>query len=203
MLLMLWLFVNLKRKRMMMELLALSAVFAFTMACRVQRLSRQSQLVFYSVRNHTAITIVDGFRDVFICDEGLLAESSSIDYSLKGHWSASQLPTNPVCYTLGDDFSNDLIFKKKHFFSAQGRILAFWDPVMAKDQRECRISVDYLMVREKQKPDLQCVAGVYEMSVLIIDGSVSDYLASEWERQARIMQIPCHNLKKGAFIIDL
>lgn len=203
MLLLLWLFVNLKKKRMMMELLALSVVFAVTMAWRVEGLARQSQLVFYSVRNHTAISIVDGFRDVFVCDEGLLAEPSSIDYSLRGHWSALQLSMNPTCFTLDEDFSNDLVVKKNRFVSVQGRLLVLWNPVASKNKKECRIPVDYLLVREKQKLDFQNIVNNYEVGVLLIDGSVPDYLASEWERQAEIMQIPCQNLKKGAFVVNL
>lgn len=198
-LLLLLLFVNLRKKRMMMELLVVSAVFAFSMAWRSQRLSQQSQFLVYAVRNHTAINVVDGFDNVLLCDEGLLAETSSIDYSLRGHWASHLLSINPVCYTLGETINNELVIKQKHLISAHGVLLALWDPEMALKEGHRRIAVDYLMVREKQRPDLQQIAKNYQVGTLLVDGSVPVYLSKEWARQAETMGIPCHELRNGSF----
>lgn len=198
-LLLLLLFVNLKKKRMMMELLVVSAVFAFSMAWRSQNLSQQSQFLVYSVRNHTAINVVDGFDNVLLCDDALLAETSSIDYSLKGHWARDQLGMNPVCYTLTDDINEELIIKRKNLVSAHGVLLALWDPEKALKEGRYPIVVDYLMVREKQRPDLQQIAKNYQVGTLLVDGSVPVYLSKEWARQAETLGIPCHELRNGSF----
>ncbi len=197
-LLLLLLFVNLRKKRMMMELLVVSAVFAFSMAWRSQRLSQQSQFLVYTVRNHTAINVVDGFDNVLLCDEGLLAETSSIDYSLRGHWARHQQSINPVCYTLGETINNELVIKQKHLISAHGVLLALWDPEMALQESRRRIAVDYLMVREKQRPDLQQILRNYQVGTLLVDGSVPVYLSKEWARQAETMGIRCYELRNGS-----
>ena len=198
-LLLLWLFVNLKKKRMLMEMLVLATVLALSMAWRVRQLSRQSQFLVYSIRNHTAINIVNGFSNVLLCDEGLLSESSSIDYSLKGQWARDQLSMNPICYTLDDSFHNEMVFKQKHLISADGVLLALWDPAMAFHQKGHAVKVDYLMVRDKQRPDLQSVVNTYQVGQLLIDGSVPDYLTEEWIDQAELLGIPYINIKGGAF----
>lgn len=193
------LFVNLKKKRMMMELLVVSAVFVLSLAWRSQRLSQQSQFLVYFVRNHTAINVVDGFDNVLFCDEGLLTERSSIDYSLKSHWARDQLSMNPICYTLTEDVNKELVIKRKHLLSAHGVLLAFWDPGMALTESRHRIAVDYLMVREKQRPDLQQVIKTYRVGMLLVDGSVPVYLSKEWVQQAKNMGIPCYELQNGSF----
>lgn len=197
-LLLLLLFVNLRKKRMMMELLTVSVLFVMALAWRTQRLSQQSGIWVYSVRNHTAIAIVDGFTQVLLCDEGLLAEASSIDYSLKGHWARDQLSMNPSCYLLTEDVDNNMVYKRKHLVSAQGVLLAFWDPSLALNESGNGIEVDYLMVREKQKPELRRVVNTYHVGTLLVDGSVPDYLAQEWINQAEALGIPYRNLKNGA-----
>ena len=197
-LLLLLLFVNLRKKRMMMELLVVSAVFAFSMAWRSHCLSQQSQFLVYAVRNHTVINVVDGFDNVLLCDEGLLAETSSIDYSLRGHWARHQLSINPVCYTLGETINNELAIKQKHFISAHGVLLALWNPEMALKESRRRIAVDYLMVREKQRPDLQQIVKNYQVGTLLVDGSVPVYLSKEWARQAETMGIRCYELRNGS-----
>jgi len=185
---------------MVMELLVVAAIFAMSLVWRVQMLADQSQVVVYSLRNHTAISVIDGFNQVLICDEGLLEEPSSIDYSLKGYWAERQLPMNPLCHTFAEDFSDDLVRKRKNLISVHGLLLALWDPIV-----DCgdvsRVDVDYLMVREKQRPDLQSVVSIYRVGVLLIDGSVPDYLAKEWIRQAKSMNIPYRNLREGAMIV--
>ena len=198
-LLLLLLFVNLKKKRMLMEMLVMTAVWALSMAWRSERLSQQSQFLVYSVRNHTAINIVDGFTNVLLCDEGLLADASVIDYSLKGHWARDQLSMNPVCFTLTEDIDNELISKHRHLVSSQGVLLAFWDPALALHEKGHSIAVDYLMVREKQKPDLQHIVNSYQIGMLLIDGSVPNYLTGEWMQQADALGIPFYDLKEGAF----
>ena len=198
-LLLLWLFVNLKRKRMVMEMLVVATIFALSMAWRTQQLSHQSQLVVYSLRNHTAISIVKGFDQVLLCDESLLEDPSAIDYSLKGYWAERQLTMNPPCYLLSDDFSGDLATKRKHLISAQGKLLALWNPDLYYG--EGRLTVDYLMVSGKQTPDLKRVLYVYRVGELLIDGSVPEYLAKEWILQAEAMHLPYHQISDGALII--
>lgn len=197
-LLFLWLFVSLKKKRMILEMLTVATVFALSLAWRSQCLSQQSKLLVYSLRNHTAINIVDGFSNVLFCDEGLLADVSSIDYSLKGHWAKDQLSMNPVCYTLSEDFANQLAVKKQHLVSSQGVLLAFWDPEMASGNATGQITVDYLMVREKQKPDLKLITNSYRIGTLLVDGSVPNYLAKEWVQQAEALGITCYDIHDGA-----
>lgn len=196
-LLLFWLFVNLKKKRMLMEMLCLSALFALSMAWRSQRVSRQSVMRLYSVRNHTALLIAQGFRSVLVCDEGLLADPSSIDYSLKGHWANAQLPMNPVCFTLGEDFHCTLACKREQLISAQGILLAFWDPPSVSPSPQ--VEVNYLLVTGKQKADLCGALATYQIGALLIDGSVPNYLVADWKQQAERYQIPCYDLHDGSF----
>lgn len=201
MLLLLWLFVNLKRKRMLLEMLTVALLFTMSLAWRTQCLSQQSQLVVYSLRNHTAISVVDGFDQLLLCDEGLLEEPTAIDYSLKGYWAERQLPMNPRCHLLSEDFSDGLAQKRKGLITANGVLLALWEPVDTGNDHVQRIAVDYLVVREKQRPELQRILKMYRIGTLIIDGSVPEYLAKDWMRQAESMNIPYINGREGALFI--
>ena len=202
-LLLFWLFVVLRKKRIMMEMIVLATAFALVMTCRVYRINEQRSLLFYSLRNHTAIDMVMGFDHLLLCDEALFDEPSSIDYSLKGCWAMRQLAMNPSCYTLEEDFLNDLGAKKGRLLSFQGVLLAFWDPLCALDGDIPKIDVDYLMVRGKQPPDLRRASRNYQIGTLLIDGSVPDYLARQWICQADELGIAYRNLREGAFAVSL
>ena len=202
-LLLLWLFVSLKKKRMMMEMLVLSAVFSVSLAYSSQQSLYGNRLIVYSLRKHTAIDFISGGSHVLLCDASLLGDPSSIDYSLKGSWARQRLDMNPPCFTLDEDFSESMVQKKARMCSFQGAVFAFWEPSMAADNCARRLEVDYLMVREKQMPDLRRVINTYKVGMLLIDGSVPDYLANEWVFQAKELGVPCHSLKDGVFVLDL
>lgn len=202
-LLLLWLFVNLKKKRMMMEMLVLSAVFSVSLAFSSQKSIEEDRLIVYSLRNHTAIDLISDGDHVLLCDESLLSDPSAIDYSLKGSWAQQRLAMNPPCYTLDEDFTESIVHKKAWLCSFQGVVIALWEPVMAVDSCSQKIEVDYLMVREKQRPDLRRVNNTYNVGMLLIDGSVPDYLAEEWIYQAKEQGLPYHSLKDGAFMLEL
>ena len=199
-LLLLWLFVHLKKKRMLMEMLVLSAVFTFSLAFDSQESLRQNRLTVYSLRNHTAIDLVSDGSHVLLCDEQLLMDPVSIDYSLKGDWARYRLTMNPPCYTLQEEFEVGSVLKKGQLVSFQGVLFAFWDASMRLDSCCQRIAVDYLMVREKQSPNLRQISNAYQIGTLLIDGSVPKYLAREWVRQAEAMGICCRDLGEGAFV---
>lgn len=196
------LFVALRKKRLLMEMLMVLAVFTLTMAWRSERTARQHQLVVYSLRNHTAIDLIEGSSHLLLCDESLPADPGAIDYSLKGYWSQCQLSTNPVCYTLSETMEVPLAVKKGPYLSFGGTLLAFWDP-SAVSPCDTPVNVDMLVVRGRQLPDLRRVMQVYKMGLLVIDGSVLERDALEWGRQAEVMGVPCHQIAEGALLYNI
>lgn len=203
MLLLLLLWASLRKKRLMMELLTVSVLFAFTMAIRSERLERQHRLVVYSLRKHTAIDIIEGTEHVMLCDAGLLTDRGTIDYSLNGYWAQCQLDMNPSCYLLEEEVASDLVLKRGPLLSSQGCLLALWGPGWKAERCEPPLPVDMLLVVGKQKPDLRRVVAAYRMEMLLIDGSVPERDAMEWSRQAESMGISFHQLADGAFLYNI
>lgn len=202
MLFLLVLFVTLKRKRMMMELLVVACVFSASLAARANQVAKQNRLVVYSIKNHTAIDLIRGQTHVLLCDDGLIGEGTSIDYSIKGAWASQQLCMNPPCYLLSEDMDVGWAVKKGQWLSFQEILFAFYDPGMAMDTAKHPISVGFLMVVGKQKPSLKRVLHAYRPAMLLVDGSVPSYLAEEWRSQAEALSIPCYCLEDGCYRYD-
>lgn len=197
------LFVALRKKRLMMELLVVSAFFALTLAWRSEQTTRQHQLVIYSLRNHTAIDLMEGRSHWLLCDEDLPADPGAIDYSLKGYWSQCQLSMNPTCYALSETMEGPLAEKKGPWLSFGGLLLAFWEPEACVPPCDPPLPVDLLLVRGRQAPDLRRVLQAYRMDLLVIDASVSEREAMEWGRQAEAMGISCHQIASGALLYNI
>ena len=201
MLLLFLLFVTLRKKRILLELVVVACLFSGTMALRAQRTSLQEGLQVYSLRKHTAIDLVHGDLHVLLCDEGLLADASVIDYSLKGAWAQRQLCMNPPCFVLSDDLDVGWAVKKGPLLSFEGTLMAFYEPgAMPVDHP---IPVDILMVWGKQKASLRQALQSYQPGLLLIDGSVPSYLAEDWQRQAEELSVPYSLGSSAAFAMRL
>ena len=183
-------FLHFKKKRMLMEILVVSCCLSFSLACRSQSAACQKRITLYSLRKHTCLDLVVGKEHLVLCDEGLLEDPGTIDYSLRGDWARSQLNINPPCFTLAEQMNHPLAHKRGDLVSFQGRLIAFWGPSPSYSTELAVMPVDMVVVCGKQHPNLKVLIQHYETSLLLIDGSVPSYLVHEWQSQAMGEGIP-------------
>ena len=141
---------------------------------------------------------------MLLADSALMADKSTVDYSLKGAWSKRHLSSHPQVVGFEEDFEGEGVAKKQNLVAFEGGLLALWDDnLQTKDSLSYRMPVDYLLVTGKQKPDVQSVVNGYDAKLLLIDGSVPRYLAEKWVAQADGLGLPFYDLSDGAFEVDL
>lgn len=196
-------FLHFKKKRMLMEMLMVSCFMALSLAYRSQAATCQETVTFYSLRSHTCIDLVSGTEHLLLCDEELLKDPGTIDYSLRGDWGQRRLSMNPPCFTLSEQIDHPLACKREDLLSFHDLLVAFWDPSARFVKRPDPLPVDMVVVRGKQKANMDLLVQHYQAAMLLIDGSVPAYLAQEWQRQAVEGGIPYYNIREGAWSLDL
>ena len=205
MLLLLFLFVILlvttRRRGFFIAMLSAALLFVFSVTIRQYKVEKQDEIVFYSLRKHTAVDFVKGNQHVLLCDTALVADESAIDYSLKGNWAKCGLSSRPEIVFTDNDFENAFVRKKDNLVSFGGTLIAFWqESETATDSLDYRIPVDFLVVTGKQKPNVDKLLINYSVNCLLIDGSVPYYLAEKWMNQAENIGLPYKNIGEQAFI---
>ena len=189
----------LRKRRLFIAMLASLLLVMTSVTIRMYNSDHQQGMTIFSLRNHTAIDYIRGGEHVLLADSALMADESTVDYSLKGAWSKRHLSHHPQVIGLEEDYANEYLCKKSNLVSFDGKLLAIWDDaVQCKDGLNYRLPVDYLLVRGKQKPDVRSIVNGYEMKLLVIDGSVPRYLAEKWIAQAQDLDIPYYNIGEGA-----
>ena len=197
-LLLLFLTFLLRKRRLFIAMLAALMVVMVSVTIRLYSSDHQQGMTAFSLRNHTAIDFVRGEEHVLLADSTLMADESTVDYSLKGAWSKHYLSNHPQVIGFEEDFANGYLCKKSDLVSFNGKLLAIWDGRQLNDSLSYRLPVDYLLVMGKQKPDVQSIVNGYDSKLLVIDGSVPRYLSEKWIAQAKALDIPYYNIGEGA-----
>jgi len=188
----------LQRRRMLIAMLATLLVVMASVTFRLYGSDRQQGILAFSLRNHTAIDFIWGGEHLLLADSALMTDESTVDYSMKGAWGKRHLSLQPQVVNLEEDAESAFFSKKSNLVSFGGRLLALWDGQRFSDSLSYRIPVDYLLVREKQRPDVRSVVNSYETKLLLVNGSVPRYLAEKWKAQAEEKGIPYYYLGEGA-----
>ena len=198
-LLLLLLMFMLRKQRLFIAMLASLLLMMVSVTVRIYSSENQRGMTVFSLRKHTAVDFVRGGEHLLLADTALMADESTVDYSLKGAWSKRNLSFHPQVIGFDDDYANDYLSKKSNLISFNGMLLALWDDAYQfSDSLNYRLPVDFLLVREKQKPDVQSVVNGYDAKMLIVDGSVPRYLAEKWINQAKAIGLPYYNIGDGA-----
>lgn len=193
-----------KNRRFFLAMMASALLFVSSVAVGRYRVRNQQEVVFYSMRKHTAVDFVNGDRHVMLCDSALMSDEGVVDYSLRGNWTKCGLSLHPEMVAIENDFENDFVHKKDNLISAGGLLIALWpDEVPSVDSVDYRVPVDYLLVSGKQSPDVRLVTGHYDVKCLLIDATVPEYLAEKWKNQAEECGLAYKYLGDGALVCSV
>jgi competence protein ComEC len=191
--------VSMQKRQLLMGMLCTIMLFMVSVTIRLYSADNQHGVIFFSLRKHTAVDFYTGTNHILLADSTLMDDEATVDYSLRGFWSKRSLSAHPKSVSLDEDFDGPFLRKRHNLVSFNGKLLALWNDADAtKDSLSYRLPIDYLLVSERQKPDLQSVVNVYKPQLLLIDGSVPNYLAERWTAQAEEHGIPCLNTADGA-----
>ena len=196
---MLLLCVALKKRRMFIGVLSALLLMMLSVTVRLYQSDSQKGMTVFSLRGHTAVDFVMGREHLLLADSALMYDESAVDYSLRGTWTKRHLSSHPETIRLNEDFVGDYLCKKSNLVSFDGKLFALWEEEQVEDSLSYRLPVDYLLVSQRQSPDVQSVVNAYDTKLLLIDGSMPRYLAEKWMAQANEWHLPYQDIGKGAF----
>lgn len=105
---------------------------------------------------------------------------------------------------LGDNYDSDFVSKRGNLIMFGDKLIALAEPAitLAKPMDD-KIKIDYLLYYGNNRNSLDRYANLYNISCLVIDGTVPRYLSEELVQQADELNIPCTRLSDKALICKL
>jgi len=156
-----------------------------------------SQIVFYSIDNHSAILFYENNSSVLLVDSMLVKEYKLLDYSLDGHFSKLSVNQLSTIY-LGDIFESKILWKDNfhfQFLNKKGLIVHNDFELLKADSI---IDLDYCLLTKNI--DISQLYKSYAISLLIIDASMPNYTRDKLVRQCKDLGVKYHNLKHSSLV---
>ncbi|MBG0783321.1 MAG: ComEC/Rec2 family competence protein [Bacteroidales bacterium] len=167
--------------------------------------SQQMSFVVYDINKQSAVDFIMAHDHLLLADSSVLQDNFSKEFFLEGNWVEKGLSLEPTqLFFQQEKYENEYFSKYKHLISFGGKLLLLWENnELCNDSLTFRPEVDWVLVRGKQRENLQQILNCYQPGMLILDGSVPYYIAQKWESKAIEKQIPLHYTKKdGAYFFD-
>jgi competence protein ComEC len=205
-LLLLMMLIEHKKKFMMFGMLSMFLVFSASQLTRSVCQRTQMSLTVYSMSKNTAIDLVCGTEHVLLCDTIVMNDPTLASFSIDNNLIREGVYKNstllPLCCP---NFENHYMKKCKNILSFGGKTIAFFDKNSTFGVKlPSRPHVDYFVVHGRNKVDLEKLLNCYVVDLLIIDGSIPDYMRSRIIEKADEVGQAYYDVKTaGAFVLRL
>ncbi|MDD3636021.1 MAG: ComEC/Rec2 family competence protein [Bacteroidales bacterium] len=167
--------------------------------------SRQISLIVYDLNKTSAVDFVFGHDHILLTDSSLVNDTFTKEFFIEGNWFEKGLSSVPAFLFFDEEkFDNPFLLKRKQFIGFGEKIMLIWEKERyCRDSLSYRPKIDWVLVRGKQRENLQQMLNGYQPAMLILDGSVPYYLAKQWKETATKMDIPIHYTRdEGAYVFN-
>lgn len=205
-LLLLMMTIEYKKKFMVFGILSMLLIFSTSQLVRAIAQRTQMSLTIYSMNKNTAVDFICGNEHVLLCDTMAFNDHSVISFSAENKFIRDGVYSNGVYLSVDDaEFENFYMKKCENIISFGGKTIAFFDKNSTFGVKlPFRPCFDYFVVYGRNKIDLEKLLNCYVVDLLIIDGSVPDYLRQKIIEKADEIGQDYYDVKNnGAFIVEL
>jgi competence protein ComEC len=159
----------------------------------IVEVQKQSLICLHAVPMATAVSIIDGNHAKLIAGEEFLTDRKNFGFRINNFWSKRGV--NITEMEALPNTSNYLVWQGKSFLFLNDKLKENADPIKP-------LSVDYLIIRNKNITYSKDIKNNILFKNLIIDGTVSKYYAGKIQKDAEQNGVFAYSLlKSGALIL--
>jgi competence protein ComEC len=181
-------------------LILLSIDFSYTHFNRASR----NELIVHNIRNHTAISFVEGRNHFLFADSALKNTPAKLSYPLQGYSTRNGLKTSTLI-DLSDSlaaYENAIIYRG--FLMAGGKRIALISDRSQMPDGDGKIIVDYVVLRANPRVNADDLVAVFPGAVFVIDASSSFRRMQTWKDDFEKLKVPFYSvMDKGALVVKL
>ena len=195
-----------KKKRLFFAMLSILFIFSVSQLTRAMKQRHQMSLTVYSVKKTTAIDFVCGNEHVLLCDTTLMNDPSIASFSIENNLVKEGVFANGTFVSTDNPyFETPYLEKRDNLITFGGKTIGIFDKKSTFGVKlPFRPHLDYFIVQGRRKFDLERLLNCYVIDLLILDGSIPDYMSEKIIKKAKELGQDYYDVKtSGALILNL
>jgi competence protein ComEC len=205
------LFFTLKRKEFFYVTLCLILVLSTCFSLTEINRERQQKMIFYASGKQSAIGFINGKQQTILADSILIKDKIATKFQFAGAKSLFGIQAE-TAFALDTVAEYDQKLPKTlkplcsfgNYFLFHDKRIAIIDSLPKSSGAISKLYVDYLWIRHNPKIRITDLTKLYDLGMIIIDGSNSFYRTEKWMAEFTKAGLKAYSLKNsGAYIVEL
>ena len=195
-----------KKKLMIFSILFILLIFSTSQLTRAMMQREQLSFTVFSMNKNTAIDFVCGRNHVLVCDTMIANNPYMASYSVDNNLIKEGVYSNGIILPIDEaEYDNSYLKKVNNMLSFVGKTVAFFDKKSTFGVKlPYRPHVDCFIVYGRNKVDVEELLNSYVVDLLIIDGSVPEYLRKKIIEKSDEIGLRYYDVnKEGAYVLKL
>jgi competence protein ComEC len=163
----------------------------------------QRKLVVYNIKKSTAIDFIDGKKTYLYGDSIFLNNTKYSDFYIQASHTNFDIQHSEKV-NIKTDFSKENFYKKLDFVQFYEKKFAFVNKYNFKKDNNIRLNIDYLIISDNVKINLNEIVNLYNPKLIIFDSSNKIWKTEKWIKECKEKNLPFYSvLKSGALVLDI
>ena len=205
-LLLLMIVIEHKKKKLFFAMLSILLIFSVSQLTRAMKQRHQMSLTVYSMNKNTAIDFVCGSEHVLLCDTMVINNPSIAGFSIENNLVKEGVFADGTFVSTDNPYFENPYFEKRvNLITFGGKTIGVFDEKSTFGVKlPFRPHLDYFIVQGRRNLDLERLLNCYVVDLLILDGSIPDYLNDKIIKKAEELGQEYYDVKtSGAFVLNL
>lgn len=195
-----------KKKYIMFWMLSMLLIFSASQMIRAVLQCDQMSVTVYYMNKNTVVDFVCGREHMLVCDTVVVNNPTIASFSIENNLIKEGVCKNGALLSVDEErFENYYMKKCRNILSFGKKTIAFYDEKSTYGVKmQYRPQLNYLIVYGCNNVDLEKLLNCYIIDLLIIDGSLPDYLRYKIINQANEIGQEYYDVKNsGACVLKL
>jgi competence protein ComEC len=181
---------------------SLGIFFAMLVLMLFNRDSRfdEQQMVFFRLKNSTAIAVLDNGRHILLTDTTLVAKKGDMDFHVDPFFETHGL-YNPNLHVLSNDsvINEPFVHAGKNWIHAGGKKIFIADRSIKK--AATKTSCDILLLKDNTSCRLDSLISYLHPEMVVADGSDGKKKTEKWKAICERRKVKFYDVKEGALVL--
>jgi competence protein ComEC len=181
---------------------SLIVLFLLGLSISIKRInaSRSDSITFLNLKKHQGLVFKTGEKAIILSD--INATDKNYQYAVQPYLDSCKI-ADTALYNLKQNINTAYLKKNNNLIQFQNKKILIYNKGTQNMQLPQKLKIDYLYITGNPHTNITEINKNYNYATLVIDGSNTDRLVNDLEKQAKAMQISYQIIKRNnSFIIS-